>query len=547
MRCRLSNKARAIAEYAAVCAFALGWFVQRTGGAILDPGHTAWMLSGDWAATYHGWLMHIGGDWTLPPGLTPDLLYPWGTSVFYTNSVYWLALVGKLVEPLVGRPFQLYGLYVALSFVGLGVVSLWLFRSLRLSTPARIAGAALMVMSPVVVARFGHLALTAHWIVLLQIALAIDTVANPEHGRRNVVFHAAGVMFAVGLEAYLVAISMPVALAGLCIARVRGRVAWVRLGASAAAMIVGVGLMLWIVGAFTGGPVNRTAEGFGDFSADLTTLFNSIGISRWVPAIPVRPRQGEGFGYLGLGVLILAAVAVAGAIRGGRSTGRAFLYASPLIVVCVAEAFYALSPRISWAGQPVAEWRAPFDLLGPLPSMFRTSGRFIWPLHWIIAVGAVLGTFRLFGPKWSALPLVAAVVIQAVEIPERAHVFNPPRVHQMGVEWQGVGKHYRHIQIVPIQVQWICPYNEGLVSGLTRVAYEEDMTINSGLVGRSPEVVSTLCHTGLTEPIRDDTIYVVNPAYLPQFANGGACGVVDRVHVCVSSARDTPLAGRLRR
>ncbi len=541
---RLSDRARARVEYALVAAYGVFWFSTRADPKVLNPGYTAWMLNGDWAATYHGWLFHIGGPWTVPPGLTPQLLHPWGTSVFYTNSVYWLCLVGKVIAPLVDSEFQLYGLYLASSFVGLSVVSLWLFRRYQLDFVSRVVGAAVVVMNPVVMARFGHIALTAHWIVLLQVALALDTARNPEAGRRNARAALAAAVASVGLEGYLAAISIPLAAAGLVVAHLRGRLPWRELGAYAAVLVTGTAVMLWLVGAFTGGPVGRTAEGFGEFSADLTTLFNSIGLSRWIPGIPVMPRQGEGFGYLGVGVLVLLAIALIGAAVRWRQTGRSVLAVWPLGAVCLAEALYALSARISFAGRPIVELWGAFELLGPLPSMFRTSGRFIWPLHWLLVVTAIIAASRVLGRRTAIPVLLAAAVAQGLEIPPRPQVFAPRHVGRMSAVWDGIGREYRHLELVPIQIQWICPYNEELVARLSQLAFREGLSFNSGLVGRAPEGIGQRCHARHAGPIDEQTVYVVNPAYLPDFA-GGRCGVLDDVWVCVSVARDTALSRRL--
>ncbi len=158
---------------------AIVWFATRTQWRILDPFHTEWMLNGDWAATYHGWLFHLRGPVTLPPGLTPNLLAPWGTSVFYTNSVFWLCELGRIVGLFVSRDFQLYGLFMASSYAGLGVTGWWLLRRLDAPLVLRLAGGVLLMAEPMLPARVGHIALTGPWRVMLQSCVAVRLVSEP--------------------------------------------------------------------------------------------------------------------------------------------------------------------------------------------------------------------------------------------------------------------------------------------------------------------------------------------------------------------------------
>ena len=76
--------------------------------------------------------------------------------------------------------------------------------------------------------------------------------------------------------------------------------------------------IMWILGAFSFGG-SKSAGGFGYYSANLNTLFYSAPISIFAPNIPnglisyifnlsIMPGQYEGYGYLGLGILVLGGI-----------------------------------------------------------------------------------------------------------------------------------------------------------------------------------------------------------------------------------------------
>lgn len=538
------SRRQTIAEVVFLIAAAVVWFGLNTQWRLLNPFHTEWMLNGDWAATYHGWLFHIRGPFTLPPGLTPDLLAPWGSSVFYTNSIFWLCELGRVVALFVKSDFQLYGPFMASSYAGLAIVAWWLLRRLEVPLLLRLAGALILMAEPMLIARFGHVALTAQWLVMLQLVIGVLLVTDAKDPVRLTFFAAGAAAFAVGVEGYLAAMTIPLAVSNLIIARWRRQVQWKVIGQSAGLLIGGAALMLWLVGAIMVEPVNRTADGFGDFSADLGTLFNSHQLSRWIPGFPVQSRQGEGFGYLGLGTLMLVVTALGVAATRLKATARLLVLLIPLLAMVIGEAIYAASARVTFSGQVLFEaWRF-FKLFEPLPSMFRASGRFVWAIHYLIGIGAVASVAVAAKRRvlWGA-PLLVACVVQLVELPARPHVFDVPQLPPpLGAEWTGLEGKYRHLRVVPIQVQWVCGYNEALIARLSQVAVREGLSINSGLVGRVPAAVPLLCNARFTGPVEKDTIYVVDPNYVAEF-HGAKCGALEGIPVCV--AAETALAPKL--
>ena len=100
-----------------------------------------------------------------------------------------------------------------------------------------------------------------------------------------------------------------------------------------------------------------------------------------------------------------------------------------------------------------------------------------------------------------------------------------------------MGKKYKHIEIVPVQVQWVCDYDPAVVSFLTRVAAQERMTINSGNVGRVPRAVKAACGSTFIGPMDPETIYVAAPNHLGDPGLVGAeRRVIDGVPVLTSPA-----------
>src|SRR5262245_3823950 len=93
---------------------AVGWYFYLGYGATLNPSHIAWMYRSDWAAYLWGFEFFRNSAWHFPLGSTPELFYPFGTSVGFTDANPWLGVVFKLLSPLLPVDFQYSGLWFLL-------------------------------------------------------------------------------------------------------------------------------------------------------------------------------------------------------------------------------------------------------------------------------------------------------------------------------------------------------------------------------------------------------------------------------------------------
>ncbi len=513
----------------------LGWCVSRSAWHVLDPHETAWMHSGDWADYYQAWLLHTRGPWTLQLGAIPGLLYPFGMSTFYTGANFWLCLVGKLVAPFFSGEFQLYGLFYLLSFVSQGLAVRWVLKVAGVGAPARVAGALLGLVDPVLMARMGHIALMAQAITVVQVGLALRAWRRPDDAARTARVAVAVAVFSVGIEAYLAGQAIPLAVAVLVITRVVAKRPWKDLAVELAVLVGGVLFMLWQVGAIAAGDVDRSADGFGQFSSDLLALFNSHGHSKLVPPLPAGPRQAEGYAYLGVGVLLLLPFGIMSFWLWLRRNGlRRLAPLLPLLIVALLMAVYAWSSHVTVRGQEVLDLEWAFAPFGAITNSFRTCGRFIWPLHYVVSLGVMVLVTKLLPTKWPAMAALSlAAGLQGWELNANNQAFFAPPPPVIGPAWTGIGGQYKHIKIIPIQLQWICEYDPAIVSYLTRIAARERMTINSGYVGRVPHAARAACGAVFTGPLEPDTLYVVSPTHTNDSGLANArCERVDGIVRC---------------
>jgi hypothetical protein len=540
-----------------VATFGAAWYLALGGRKTIDPTNVSWMLEGDWMGHLFGWLFTRNGPWGLPLASAPDLVYPAGSSAALTDAVPLAAVVAKIFSPVLPEAFQYFGLWMLFGVIGLGVAGVLVLRP-HVKDPVLLTlGGMLCVMNPIVSTRYGHPPFFGFWALTGLVGLSLWPVDDVKAARR-VAVAALGLGFVgCAINAYLSLMASGLMFAAVArLAVVERRFSKFEGAAWLVSTPVVSLLSLWLFGFVSGvrsSPVrNLAVEGFGQFSADLATFVNPTMWSRFLPGLAMGPRQYEGFAYLGLGVLALLALRLGLLVR-IRPTGAQWRSLAPVLVVVAGMAFYALSNQVTFLGKPIVRLGF-YDNLEPFPSVFRSSGRFVWPLHVLLTLVAVLTTRFLgsakapsvLGGRWrSRAVLAVAVALQFADFDTtKTPLHKPSPVFEPleAPEWATLGKDYRHLFIHPVQIQWTCPFNPVLVAKLSWEAYRQHLSINSGHVGRAPPGTDCTRHLAASE-LDPWTVYVPYfQEYVSDFtAAGWVCGVLEGVPLCVSPERDTAL------
>jgi hypothetical protein len=275
--------------------------------------------------------------------------------------------------------------------------------------------------------------------------------------------------------------------------------------------------------------------------------------------LPCCPGQYEGFGYLGAGVLVVVVAAAASLPSLWAKRTWLLRRAGLVCVAAAAMTFFAWSSRITLGGRLLVDLEGFYRPLAGVVEPFRSSGRFIWMLDYLMmtaAIGAVCLTLR-HRPGWCRALFAIAVVVQLVDLGNaRVHVDHDRSwLPLRAPEWTQLGAQTHHLEMVPPQIVdaggWRCPEtpyrNDDYFIPFAYVAYRAGVTLNSGYVSRlDTGAALAACRASLAErgPLDPSVVYVVDPSALSAVrARGAVCGRIDAAIVCVSPAH--PLRARL--
>lgn len=427
-------------------------FACSLGFELLDPGNIDWLLHGDWGTHFLGWHLYRHGPWTLPLGATPLLAYPIGSSVALTDSIPVAAGLFKALGPVLPENFQYIGFWLLGCFVLQGVFGALLMQGATPKVSLQILGAALVILSPPLLFRVLHPALSTHWLLLAALWMyfrkPFDALSRRSFGGWTLIVGLASathpyilmMVFLLMLAAYLrQAMLTPGRVLG-----VLGRVT---------ALTGLCGLILWQCGYFLVGTTSDLqATGLGVYSMNLLSPLIPMGDSLLGDILPTDAAAGqyEGYAYMGAGVILLGLVAVFRQALALRELRRIDWKHLPFVLACLVLIVLALSPKVTVGSRTIFTYDD--DWWGPL-RLFRSSGRLFWPVYYAIVVGVLSTVCQL--RYWLALVLmIGAIGLQVVDTTDH---FRAARLHRtLGFNsplrsafWAVAPPHYKRLTLVP--------------------------------------------------------------------------------------------------
>ncbi|MEY4630779.1 MAG: hypothetical protein RIQ81_899, partial [Pseudomonadota bacterium] len=481
--------------------------------------------------------------WGIPLGSIPNYNYPIGSSIAFNDTFPWFAVLMKFVSPFLPAKAQVVGLWMLLNFVLQGVFGFLLVRSLGGRVLPTFAAACFFVTSPVFLFRFdaGHASLCAHWCVLAALWLA----AKFPKGDAPVTGWVFLLFLAWSSHPYLGAMVLPIALvySGRKLSTVAMR---------CTAMMLASILPLYLFGYLTNSRSNQDA-GFHYFATDILAFFNPHDRSVFFRG-PTRAGQYEGFAWLGAGMCALLLLELLDLFRRGESLinlVRKSRHRS-LVLICLLMALFALGSNVRVWGNWIFQLEWFYEPLSFLTGPFRSGGRFVWPLYYLLFAGILIRMQKRWGSTAMVLMFAAFVcqvidqypVIASAQRLEKSEDF----IELSAPGWDQLGGAFNHVALVPPHFEeGICggdavEYPTTYYAPFALFASQQGMTINSGPRARPPRASEAkYCEDFMTRlrhgVLERDTVYVVANSFRDRFKlwtrDSASCEALDGKMVCI--------------
>jgi hypothetical protein len=513
------------ADVVLACAVSAASFLLIFGPGILNPYYQDWLLTGgDLSQGYIPWLFYLHAPWQFPLGLTNDIFYPYQAGISQVDSIPLFALIFKTFSFLFNGDFQYVGLFGFINFLLQAAFGILILRKATESFILRIIGVIFVIFAPVMLYRtFDHTALTAQWLVLAGLYLALSKYENAlvrwEIGKWSLLMVLAILIMPYFVIMLVVILSFNI-LAGFKTDRKT-------VFHSAALFIIpnaaGVAAIK-IIGALSDADQAPRFTHW-DNSFNFNAFLNPLGWSASLGDLKLAvPYQYEGFAYLGLGVILLLAAALAFTVTlwvKNRNDVKTVFNKFTILVLGLALTSVLISTGglFSFGDHVLFLWQVPYI---KLINFFRSTGRFIWIAVYIITFFALFKLIR-FPKKQILIPfLILCAAIQIFDMrgklmEKRLIVRKTPLVdiEKFRPVRQALGDKFKHITFFG----YSNAINQGQLYNIAYFAAQNRLTVNDYYSDRKPPgrinqyIAYQIDRYAKGEP-EDDNLYVVNNLYL---------------------------------
>ncbi|MFA0113359.1 DUF6311 domain-containing protein [Vibrio sp. 10N.261.46.E11] len=370
--------------------------------------------NGDITQYVSGFNSYFKAPWSWPLLAFDSFNYPEGTRATFVDIIPAYSLALKVLVPESFFPFNPFGYWVALSFLMQGVAAWWILKELKINSwAALIAVSVMFVLSPTLMARLGHISLMTHWLLLFSFALYIRSTALDRVQFKVFIIL---LTFSFYINIYLFVMCFSIYVATILHLWNQHDLREKMLFFVFPVLILFLTMLITLLPF----PLSGISKdwGFGYYSMNILSPITGGDLIK-INGMP-RPGQGEGFNYLGLGVLVLFIWAVS---LDKKNNYEYLLRHKSLLALLVLFTVYSLSNQVYWGNVQIATIEYP-NIMDKITSQFRASGRFFWPVGYAIVIYSVVIISRRTPKLVGALVLLIFTVIQTIDLNDRLDIFS---------------------------------------------------------------------------------------------------------------------------
>ena len=395
----------------------------------LDVTNDHWIMAGydetDIIQHYAGWVMYRNSPWTFPLGMSEMMAAGTGTMLSFTDSVPWAAILFKCFDRFLPSTFQYFGIYTLLCYILQGAAAALLLRRKTADAAFISLGTLLFVFAPILMDRaMRHTALGSQWLVLLAIYFFLEFRQSDKTWLPKGYFLLTALL--IGLHPYFLPMVMVFVLLTVIEAWQGRKISRARILGWFLAHGVLVLFCCYILG-IIGQGVNSSRDRFGYFSMNIDALFNPLSVggyyggylwSSFLPAQPLILGNGDGFNYLGLGGILLAAVVLLLLLRSPHNL-RMLIRQNRAYLICMAGlTLFAISNVITFRDQILLQ--IPLNQkLQEICGTFRASSRMFYPVYYSSFIFSLYYLWDCFAHqqrKFLLGVLLGIVVLQGLDL-----------------------------------------------------------------------------------------------------------------------------------
>lgn len=376
-----------------------------------------WINEKDQTADFVSWYYFKNDIWRFPLGSNPNYGMGIGSGIVFSGSIPLLAIIFKIFSGILPENFHYFTFWIYLCFFLQAYIAYLIIYHQTKNLNYAIIGSIFFLVSPAFISRITmHLALAAHWLILLGYYLEIN---------KNIIQKRRYWIMLICMSA-LIHFYFTIILFGMYFLFLINRYfidfSIKNLILETFYPFIFLALTMYITGFFHVPVTDALGFGYGYFKLNLNSIFNpfyrGVGYNaNWSLFLPTLPSwswgEFEGFNYLGLSGILIFIFLIFYLILNFKKLIIKNNLAYILIIVLFS--LFALTNNVSFSGKTLLAFELPKIIYG-IGSIGRASGRFFWPVNYLIILFGIFLIHKILPNKKSIYILSTLLILQLIDL-----------------------------------------------------------------------------------------------------------------------------------
>ena len=376
-----------------------------------------WLTSKDQIADLTSWYYFKNDIWRFPLGSNPNFGLEIGSGMVFSGAIPIFAIIFKFFSSLLPDNFHYFTIWIYICFFLQGYLAYLIIKKLTKNDLYSIIGSIFFIISPILITRMSmHIALAAHWVILYAYYIQI----NNDIINKKIYWS-----FLISISS-LIHFYFTVMLLGMYFLFIFNKhlinLNLKKLFLDISIPLIFLFIVMFISGFFHVPFTDSMGFGYGTFKMNLASIINPLYASdafnlSWSSILPNLPYhlkgEVEGFNYLGVGGIILCLWLFYFFIK----KPSYFLNISRIsyILIIILFSLYALSNKVAFLDKLIFDINL-HDIVYGVFSITRASGRFFWPIFYLIFILSSYLIYKNFSKKTSITILSLVLIVQIIDI-----------------------------------------------------------------------------------------------------------------------------------
>ena len=421
--------------YTALSIFLLSsiFFLYFTGGKIFAIDNVEWLLPDDSKYHYLSWLFFQETPFfQFPIFDNPSFGMEFSSSLSLNDAIPVMALFFKIFNVFLPFESQYFGLWIFICFFLQAFFSFNLLKKFSSNTSLCIIFSLFFVIAPAFLWRlWGHYALLAHWLILLSFIFYF----NKEFKITNWI-----ILIILGLliNPYITAMLFPIFFTDIY-----NRLKNKELNPSDALkhfslLVVFTAAALSLFGYLSIGSSVGTG-GYSNYRFNLNSFVDSDTLwSNIMPDLNSVAMDYEGFAFLGIGIISLILIVGVDLILNKKNFKKGLNSKLVLLLIpCLVMLIFSFTNKVSLNENILFQYDIPL-ILKPFTKIFRSAGRFCWPIYYYIFLMLFVIISQSKQKKFYLYLLPLLLCLQIYDTNDAAYMFRK-KMSEPRYYWRNIG------------------------------------------------------------------------------------------------------------